>query len=104
MFGVLREEFEMPPHNFASLFNFKLNLVLKYNKNHIESSTPPFHEKLLLAWLIHKQLRQRVHPPEKLPYIPAGPLFQNELTSVNQEPVTLRDWNSAGITQIKDLT
>ena len=82
----------------------KLNLVLKYNRNHIESSTLPFHEELLLAWLIHKQLRQRVHPPEKLPYIPAGPLFQNELTSVNQEPVTLPDWNSAGITQIKDLT
>ena len=82
----------------------KLNLVLNYDRNHIESSTPPFHKELLLAWLAHKQLRQRVHPPETLPDILAEPLFQNDLISINHEPLMLPDWISAGITQIKDLT
>ena len=81
----------------------KLNLVLKYNTNHIDPSTPPFHTELCLAWIIHKQLQQRVHPPEKLPDILAEPLFQNELISVNQAPLLFSGWNSAGITQIKDL-
>lgn len=40
----------------------KLNLVLEYNTNHIEPSTPPLHKELLPTWLIHKQLWRCVHP------------------------------------------
>ena len=40
----------------------KLNLVLEYNTNHIEPSTPPLHKELLTTWLIHKQLWRCVHP------------------------------------------
>ena len=80
----------------------KLTLALHYSPRQIDRDIPTFY-KVLIAWHKHQHLHTRSHIPSKLADILNEPLFQNELITVDNQPLTNPDKVSSGITQIKDI-
>ena len=80
----------------------KLTLALHYSPRQIDRDIPTFY-KVLIAWHKHQHLHTRSHIPSKLADILNEPLFQNELITVDNQPLANPDKVSSGITQMKDI-
>ena len=81
----------------------KLTLALHYSPRQIDRDIPTFYRELLIAWHKHQPLRTRSHIPNKLPDVLNEPLFQNDLITIDNQPLAHSDWVASGITQVKDI-
>ena len=81
----------------------KLTLTLNVQPHDLDPSIPTYHKELLTAWLLHKPLRRRTHPPTTLHEILQEPLFYNDLIPSSCSPSTARYWHQAGLIQVRDL-
>ena len=82
----------------------KLSLVLDLSTRQIGRDVPMFHKELLLAWQQYRHLLTRTYIPDNLQNILTKPLFQNELITLNDQPLPeIADWVTAGVTQVKDI-
>ena len=68
----------------------KLTLALNFNPQDINHNLPPFHKKLLSAWLKHKPFHSRLHIPEPFP-------------NILNEPLCYKEWVKCGLTQLRDI-
>ena len=88
----------------SHMFLGKLSLVLDFSASQIDRDIPTFHNELLLAWHKHKHLLTRTHIPDNVQSIVDEPLFQNDLITVNDQPLpVIPDWVAAGVIQVKDI-
>ena len=81
----------------------KLTLALNFNPQDINHDLPPFHKKLLSAWLKHKPFHSRLHIPEPFPNILNEPLFPNNLITADGKPLCYKEWVKCGLTQLRDI-
>ena len=81
----------------------KFSLVLDFSTRQIGGDVPIFHKELLIAWQQCRHLLTRTHIANNFQKILSEPLFQNELITLNDQPLPeIADWVTAGVTQVKD--
>ena len=72
--------------------------IIKHN-----TSTPPYHRELLIAWNKYSPLCTRYLDPVPLSALLQESIFCNPLITLDNTPLRLPHWISAGITRVQDI-
>ena len=92
--------------HFLRLSHLKLGLhtlTLEYKPQDIDPTIPLYHRELLIAWNKHSPLRTRHSDPVSLSALLQESIFRNPLITLDNTPLRLPHWISAGLTRLRDI-